>query len=151
MSHTTIWGIVTVWLTLTMWQATTCLKLFANCTFSMKFSLFKKKSRHGQAGVTVSDATSSSTPNSNISHGLHPVDSEILVQGEDPIIAEWVPSCLTDTPPWLLSKVSFLFTACVVTVETVGPRTTYVGPKNCYQRRSLYPTPVFSHWDTMQT
>jgi len=52
------------------------------------FSVFKKQPRYGQAGVTDSDVpTTRSSPNTS-----HPVDSEILVQGEDPITAEWVPS-----------------------------------------------------------
>jgi len=44
------------------------------------FSVFKKKPRHGQAGVIATDVP---TPNTS-----HPVDSEVLLQGKDPITAE---------------------------------------------------------------
>ena len=44
------------------------------------FSVFKNQLQYGQAGVTAGDAT---TP--------HPVNSEVLVEGVNPITAEFHP------------------------------------------------------------
>jgi len=52
--------------------------------FPMKlFSVFKKKPRHGQASVIATDV-----PTLDTSQSSHPVDSEVLWQGKDPITAE---------------------------------------------------------------
>ena len=77
--------------------------------------MFKRKPRHGQAGDVTSDVPTARS-------AQHPVDSEVLVQGQ-----EFLPIQLTDACHLLLSKVSILFTACAVTVGTLGQRKDNVG------------------------